>query len=55
MTADPGDLAEQATPVDPVEEDDLGEPPIEADPADYAEQHEVVDLDDEDYRGDDED
>jgi hypothetical protein len=55
MTADPGDLAEQATHVTPVEADDLGEPPIEVDPADYVEQHEVVDMDDEDYRDDDED
>ncbi|OBF25918.1 hypothetical protein A5727_03735 [Mycobacterium sp. ACS4331] len=55
MTADPGDLAEQATPLAPVEDDELGEPPIEVDPADYVEQHETVDLDDEDYRDDDED
>ncbi len=52
MTADPGDLAEQATPLAPSEDDDLGEPPIEADPADYVEQHETVDLDDEDYPND---
>jgi hypothetical protein len=51
MTADPGDLAEQAIPVDPVEEGDLGEPPIEADPADFVEQQRVVEID-EDYPSD---
>ncbi|BBZ36599.1 hypothetical protein [Mycolicibacterium confluentis] len=52
MTADPGDLAEQATPLESPEEEDLGELPIEADPADYVEQHEAVDVSDEDYPND---